>query len=56
MICGMIENGSKQFRARFDGPGMRWSRPGIERLLPVRVAVMGRTFDAWWKATYNPRP
>jgi hypothetical protein len=51
---GMVESGCKQFRARFDGPGMRWSRPGIERLLPVRAAVMGHTFDAWWQATYKP--
>jgi hypothetical protein len=51
---GMVESGCKQFRARFNGPGMRWSRPGIERLLPVRAAVMGHTFDAWWKATYKP--
>ena len=51
---GMVESGCKQFRARFNGSGMRWSRPGIERLLPVRAAVMGHTFDYWWKATYKP--
>lgn len=51
---GMVESGCKQFRARFNGPGMRWSRPGIERLLPVRAAVMGHTYDNWWKATYKP--
>lgn len=51
---GMVESACKQFRARFNGPGMRWSRPGLERLLPVRAAVMGHTFDHWWKATYNP--
>ena len=51
---GMVESGCKQFRARFVGTGMRWSRPGIERLLPVRAAVMGHTFDNWWKATYKP--
>jgi hypothetical protein len=51
---GMVESGCKQFRARFNGPGMRWSRPGIERLIPVRAAVMGHTFDNCWKATYKP--
>lgn len=51
---GMVESACKQFHARFNGPGMRWSRPGIERLLPVRAAVMGHTFDNWWKATYKP--
>jgi hypothetical protein len=50
---GMVESGCKQFRARFTGPGMRWSRPGIERLLPVRAAIMSHTFDAWWKAAYQ---
>ena len=51
---GMVESACKQFGARFNGPGMRWSRPGIERLLPVRAAVMGHAFDNWWKATYKP--
>jgi len=50
---GMVESGCKQFRARFTGPGMLWSRPGIERLLPVRAAIMSRTFEAWWKAAYK---
>jgi hypothetical protein len=51
---GMVESACKQFGARFNGPGMRWSRPGIERLLPVRAALMGHSFDNWWKATYKP--
>jgi hypothetical protein len=51
---GMVESGCKQFRARLSGPGMRWSRPGIERLIPVRAAVMGHCFDNWWKVTYKP--
>ena len=42
---GMVESGAKQFKDRFTGPGMRWSRPGAERLLPIRAAVMSRTFD-----------
>jgi hypothetical protein len=29
---------------------MRWSRPGAERLLPVRAAVMSQTFDDAWRA------
>jgi hypothetical protein len=51
---GMVESACKQFRARFAGPGMRWSRPGLERLLPIRAAVMSRRFDAWWRAVYTP--
>jgi hypothetical protein len=51
---GMIESGAKQFKVRFAGPGMRWSRNGAERLLPIRAAVMGHQFDRIWKAVYNP--
>jgi hypothetical protein len=50
---GMVESGCKQFRARFCGPGMRWSRTGIEHLLPVRAAVMGGSFDLAWQAAHN---
>jgi hypothetical protein len=52
---GMVESGCKQFKARFDGSGMRWSRPGAERLLPIRAAVMSKGFDiAWERACHLP--
>lgn len=47
---GMVESACKQFRARLAGPGMRWSRSGAERLLPIRAAAMNRNFDAWWRS------
>lgn len=47
---GTVESGIKQFKARLTGPGMRWSRPGAERMLVVRAAVLGSTFDALWQA------
>lgn len=50
---GMVESGGKQFKSRFCGPGMRWSRTGIERLIPIRAAIMSRCFDAAWLAVYN---
>ena len=50
---GMVESAAKQFKARFTGPGMRWSRPGAERLIPVRAAIMSRRFDDIWLAAYN---
>lgn len=53
---GMVETGCKQFRARFTGAGMRWSRPGIERLLPIRAAILSHRFDAAWRAAYNSPP
>ena len=50
---GTVESECKQFKARFCGPGMRWSRTGIERLIPIRAAIMGHRFDAAWNAVYN---
>jgi hypothetical protein len=50
---GMIESGAKQFKTRFAGPGMRWSRKGAERLLPIRAAVLGNQFDRIWNSAYN---
>ena len=50
---GMVESGAKQFKDRFTGPGMRWGRPGAERLLPIRAAVMSHTFDDAWRAIYK---
>ena len=53
---GMVETGCKQFRARFTGSSMRWSRPGIERLLPIRAAILSHRFDAAWQAAYTSPP
>lgn len=52
---GMVESACKQFRARFTGAGMRWSREGAERLLPVRATVLSRRFDQVWKSIYSPQ-
>jgi hypothetical protein len=50
---GMVESGAKQFKSRFCGPGMRWNRIGIERLIPIRAAIMSGCFDTMWQAAYN---
>jgi hypothetical protein len=50
---GMVESGAKQFKDRFTGPGMRWSRSGAERLLPIRAAVMSQTFHDAWRVIYK---
>jgi len=50
---GMVESACKQFRARLAGSGMRWSRPGLERLLPIRAAIMGQRFDDLWQKAYH---
>jgi hypothetical protein len=53
---GMVESGAKQFKARFAGPGMRWSRSGAENLLPIRAAVLSGRFDQMWAAAKNLPP
>ncbi len=53
---GMVESGCKQYKARFCGPGMRWSRNGANRLLPIRSACMSNSFDSAWAAAYHPPP
>lgn len=47
---GTAESGCGQFRRRFTGPGLRWSRSGAEHLLPIRAAIMSHRFDAFWAA------
>ena len=49
---GMVESGIKQYKARFTGAGMRWSRPGLERLIPVRSAILSHSFDTLWPSVY----
>ncbi len=53
---GMVESAAKQFKARFAGPGMRWSRPGAEKLIPVRAAVMSGRFEDIWDDVYSTPP
>ncbi len=53
---GMVESAVKRFKARFTGSGMRWSRSGAERLIPVRAAIMGSRFDDLWHEVYNSPP
>ena len=52
-LSGMVESGGKQFKARFCGPGMRWSRSGAQNLLPVRTAILSHRFDQRWHTVYN---
>lgn len=53
---GMVESAAKQYKSRFCGPGMRWSRNGAERLLPVRTAIMSSRFDKMWRLAYISPP
>ena len=47
---GMVESGAKQYKARFAGTGMRWSRSGAQNLLPIRSAILSRNFDQLFAA------
>ena len=47
---GTVESGVKQFKHRLTGPGMRWSRPGAQRMIVIRGAIMTEDFDALWDA------
>ncbi len=53
---GMVEGGAKQYQARLCGPGMRWSRPGAERIIPVRTAILSGRFADIWRQVYNSPP
>jgi hypothetical protein len=53
---GMVESGAKQFKTRFSGPGMRWSRKGAEHLLPIRSAILSDRFNDLWAAAKNLPP
>lgn len=50
---GMVESACKQFGARFKGAGMRWSRTGAERMIPLRAAILGDRFEEVWQAAYH---
>ncbi len=52
----MVESGIKQFRTRFCGPGMRWSRESAERVLPLRAAILSHRFDQLWRSVYHELP
>jgi hypothetical protein len=45
---GSVESEVKQFKQRLSAPGMRWSRPGLERMIPIRAAVLDGSFDQRW--------
>jgi len=45
---GIVESGAKQAKQRLCALGMRWSRAGLENMLPLRAALMSGTFDQLW--------
>jgi hypothetical protein len=53
---GMAEGAAKQYQARLCGPGMRWSRSHVERLIPIRTAILSGRFAEVWAKVYNSPP
>ena len=53
---GMVESAAKQYKARFCGPGMRWSRAGAVHLLTVRTLILSHRFDTLWARAANSPP
>jgi hypothetical protein len=45
---GSVESGAKQAKHRLAAAGMRWSRTGLENMLPLRAALMSDSFDLLW--------
>ena len=46
---GTVESAAKQTKQRLSAAGMRWSRPGLENILPLRAALMSNAFDHLWR-------
>lgn len=53
---GMVEGGAKQYQARLCGAGMRWSRSQVEKLVPIRTAILSGRFADVWRKVYNSPP
>jgi hypothetical protein len=49
---GTVESAAKQYKHRFTGSGMRWSRSGLENLIPVRSLVLSHSFTPAWQSLY----
>ena len=46
---GTVESAAKQTKQRISSAGMRWSRSGLENMLPLRAALMSNAFDQLWR-------
>lgn len=46
---GGVESGIKQYKQRLAGAGMRWTRPGAERMIVIRSAILSGTLADLWE-------
>lgn len=51
---GVVESAAKQFKARFCGSGMHWSRQGAEHMSALRAAVLSHRFTELFHHAYQP--
>ena len=51
---GVVESAAKQFKARFCGSGMHWSRKGAEQMATLRAAVLSERFYELFNYAYHP--
>jgi len=49
---GTVESAAKRYKQRFTAAGMRWKREGLERLIPIRSAVLSGSFSSRWRSAY----
>jgi hypothetical protein len=53
---GMVESAAKHYKGGFCEAGMRWSRKGAERVIPLRSAILSKRFDEMWQLAYSSPP
>ena len=51
---GVVESAAKQFKARFCGSGMHWSRQGAAQMATLRAAVLSHRFNELFNYAYHP--
>ena len=51
---GTVESAAKQTKQRISAAGMRWSRNGLENILPLRAALMSNAFDHLYQVACCP--
>lgn len=51
---GVVESAAKQFKARFCGSGMHWSRQGAQHMTTLRAAVLSHRFNELFYHAHHP--
>ena len=51
---GVVESACKQFGARLDGAGMRWTERGAGAIAALRALKLSGRWDAYWQPVRQP--